>query len=266
MRLFSKPLYICTALAASVAISSCNEIKVEDRFIELPAVEAKRVVLLEEFTGQKCVNCPDAHSVIEGLQEQYPENLISVSIHGGSDMNAIGEDQMPGYGLRNTAGAAYADAYKISSFPAGVVNRRSGVTTSDQWSTAIRNELSKPSALEMEITAILSPDGSKVNILVDLEPWENMEGRLQLWVVESDIVSLQLTKSGMKRDYVHNHVFRGTVNGQDGERIRLVTREPQHVMASVDVRDIWNTENLAIVGFVYTSDGVVQAAQCNVEF
>ncbi|MDE6654662.1 MAG: Omp28 family outer membrane lipoprotein [Muribaculaceae bacterium] len=266
MRIFSKSMYICAALAASAAISSCNEIKVEDRFIELPAVEAKRVVLLEEFTGQKCVNCPDAHAVIEGLQEQYPDNLISVSIHGGSDMNAIGEDQMPGYGLRNAAGAAYADANKISSFPAGVVNRRSGVTTSDQWSTAIRNEISKPSALEMELTASLSADGSKVNIDVDLEPWENIDGRLQLWVVESGIVSLQLTKSGMKRDYVHNHVFRGTVNGQDGESIRLVTREPQHVTASVAVPDIWNTENLAIVGFVYTSDGVVQAAHCNVEF
>lgn len=247
-------------------MSACNDIKEDDRFIELPPVEAQRVVILEEFTGQKCVNCPDAHAVIEGLLEQYPDNLISVSIHGGSDMNAIGEDQMPGFGLRNTEGAAYADAYKISSFPAGVVNRRSGVTTSDQWSKAIRDEISKPSALEMDMTAILSGDGTKVNIEVDLEPWDNIDGRLQLWVVESGIVSLQLTKSGMKRDYVHNHVFRGTVNGQDGERIHLVTREPQHVTASVDVRDIWNTENLSIVGFVYTSDGIVQAAHCNVEF
>lgn len=251
-------------MAAAAALTSCNEINYDDRFIELPAVEAQRVVLLEEFTGQKCVNCPDAHAVIEGLQEQYPDNLISVSIHGGSDMNAIGEDQMPGYGLRNSDGAAYADANKISSFPAGVVNRRSGVTTSDQWSTAIRNEISKPSSLELDMTATLSSDGSKVNIDVDIEPWENIDGRLQLWVVESDIVSLQLTKSGMKRDYVHNHVFRGVVNGHDGEPVRLTTREPQHLSASVDVRDIWNTNNLSIVGFIYTSDGVVQAAHCSV--
>lgn len=266
MRLFSKLTFISAAIAAAAAMSACNDIKEDDRFINLPPVEAKRVVLLEEFTGQKCVNCPEAHTVIEGLQEQYHDNLISVSIHGGSDMNAIGEDQMPGYGLRNADGAAYADANKISSFPAGVVNRRSGVTTSDQWSTAIRNELTKPSSLEMDITATLSTDGSKVNIEVDIEPWENIDGRLQLWVVESGIVSLQLTKSGMKRDYVHNHVFRGVVNGHDGEPVRLVTREPQHLVASVDVRDIWDTANLAIVGFVYTSDGVVQAASCNVEF
>lgn len=247
-------------------MSACNDINVDDRFIELPAVEAKRVVLLEEFTGQKCVNCPEAHTVIEGLLEQYADNVISVSIHGGSDMNAIGEDQMPGFGLRNADGAAYADGYKISSFPAGVVNRCSGVMTSDQWSTAIRNEIAKPSSLEMDMTATLSSDGSKVNIEVDLEPWENIDGHLQLWVVESGIVSLQLTKSGMKRDYVHNHVFRGVVNGRDGESVRLITREPQHVSAEVEVRDIWNTANLAIVGFVYTRDGVVQATTCNVEF
>lgn len=266
MRLFSKNIYICAALAAGAALSACNEISVDDRFIELPAVEAKRVVLLEEFTGQRCVNCPDAHAVIESLQEQYPDNLISVSIHGGSDLNAIGEEQMPQYGLRNADGAAYADANKISSFPAGIVNRRSGVTTSDQWSTAIRNELTKPSSLELDMTATLSSDGSKVNIEVDIEPWENIDGRLQLWVVESGIVSLQLTKNGMVRDYVHNHVFRGVVNGHDGEAVHLTTREPQHVSASVDVRDIWNSENLSIVGFIYTADGVVQAAHCNVEF
>lgn len=253
-------------VAAGTALSACDNIKEDDRFIELPAVEAKRVVLLEEFTGQKCVNCPDAHAVIEGLQEQYPDNLISVSIHGGSDMNAIGEDQMPGIGLRNADGAAYADGYKISAFPAGVVNRRSGVTTSDQWSTAIRNEIEKPSGLEMDMTATLSADGSKVNIEVDLEPWENIDGRLQLWVVESGIVSLQLTKSGMKRDYVHNHVFRGTVNGLDGEPVRLTTREPQHLSASMEVRDIWKAENLSIVGFLYTTEGVVQATSCNVKF
>lgn len=266
MKLFSKHTYIFAALAAGAALSACNDINVDDRFIELPPVEANRVVLLEEFTGQKCVNCPEAHTVIEGLLEQYPGNVISVSIHGGSDMNAIGEDQMPGFGLRNAEGAAYADAYKISSFPAGVVNRRSGVMTSDQWSTAIRNEISLPTAVEMNMTAALSSDGEQINIEVDIEPYENVDGRLQLWVVESGIVSLQLTKSGMKRDYVHNHVFRGVVNGQDGEPIHLITREPQHVSAKVTVRDIWNKENLAIVGFVYTPQGVVQAATCNVEF
>lgn len=266
MRLLSKLTFISAAMAAAAALSACNDIKEDDRFIDLPPVEAKRVVLLEEFTGQKCVNCPEAHTVIEGLLNQYPDYLISVSIHGGSDANAIGEDQMPGYGLRNADGAAYADANKVSSFPAGVVNRRSGVTTSDKWATDIHNEISLPSALEMDMIANLSPDGSKVNIVVDLEPWENIDGRLQLWVVESGIVSLQLTKSGMKRDYVHNHVFRGVVNGHDGEPVHLVTREPQHLVTSVDVRDIWDTANLAIVGFVYTSDGVVQAAHCNVEF
>lgn len=265
MRHFSKLKLICAAMAAGAVLSACNDINEDDRFIELPAVEAKRVVLLEEFTGQKCVNCPDAHAVIEGLLEQYPDNLISVSIHGGSDLNAIGEEQMPKYGLRNSEGAAYTDSYKISSFPAGVVNRRSGVMTSDQWSTAIRNEISKPTQVEMEMTAGLSADGKKVAVYVDIEPYENIDGYLQLWVVESGIVSMQLTKTGMKTDYVHNHVFRGTVNGQDGERVRLTTREPRHITAEVDVRDNWNTSNLAIVGFVYDSNGVIQATTCTVD-
>ena len=44
---------------------SCSEVIPEDeRYEELPAIEAKRRILLEDFTGQFCSNCPEAHKVI----------------------------------------------------------------------------------------------------------------------------------------------------------------------------------------------------------
>ena len=42
-----------------------------------------RTVLLEDFTGQKCVNCPKGTKVIEQLQEAYGDYFIAVGIHGG---------------------------------------------------------------------------------------------------------------------------------------------------------------------------------------
>lgn len=258
---------LCMAAALCVsAMTACNDIDVNDRFIDLPPVEGNRVVLLEEFTGQKCVNCPNAHDVISDLTAQYPDNFIAVSIHAGSDMNAYGEDQLPnGLGLRTPDGAAYGEAYKISAFPAGVVNRTSGVTTMDQWASLIRTEMAKPFDLDLKIKARLSADGKKIEVTADASPYANIDGHLQLWVVESGIVSLQYTSKGIDAQYVHNHVFRGVVNGHNGEPVKLVTREPQQFSAEVEVGQYWNPENLSIVGFVYTGSGVVQAAHAEVE-
>lgn len=260
-------LTAATAIAGVSALSSCNDINSDERYIELPAVEAKRVVLLEEFTGQYCVNCPEAHELIDNLLSQYPDNLISVSIHGGPEgTNSIGEEmnKPPMVGLRNADGASYTDSYRISAFPAGVVNRTSGVTTSDQWSAAIRDAITKPSDVDMNLSATLSADGKKIKISTEVSPYANIAANLQIWVVESGIESIQRTKQGYKTDYIHNHVFRGAVNGLTGESVKLTTRMPQQFTHEASVKDIWNKSNLSIVAFLYDNSGVIQAVQAKV--
>ena len=50
-------------IVASVAmfLSSCANVDEGDRYIKVESSDAKRAVLVEEFTGQKCINCPEAH-------------------------------------------------------------------------------------------------------------------------------------------------------------------------------------------------------------
>lgn len=55
---------IIRSLAAAIAaaslipaLSSCG-VDEKDRYVELPPVEVKRAVLVEDFTGQRCTNCP----------------------------------------------------------------------------------------------------------------------------------------------------------------------------------------------------------------
>lgn len=252
-------------LMAACAMAACDQVKDDERYIELPAVEAQRVVLLEEFTGQKCVNCPDAHRVIEALEEKYGENLIVVSIHGGGDAFSYSEDKVS-FGLRNEQGQAYCDAYGIASLPAGVVNRASGVQNYDKWETAIRSELARPSSLEIELASELSADGAAAEIAVTLTPHANLNARLQLWAIESGIVARQLSSSGSIPDYEHNNVFRAAINGPDGEAVGLTIREPQTYAYTLPIKDKWKAENIEIVAFVYTpSDGVIQAAKSSLQ-
>ena len=99
-------LFIATLLALGAV--SCSDIKESDRFITIEGVTAERVVLLEDFTGQNCVNCPAAHQEIDALVKQYGDALVPVAIHAGS-FGIPSTNRRPG--LMQPEGQTYNDRY-----------------------------------------------------------------------------------------------------------------------------------------------------------
>ena len=75
-------LYV--ALTA-IIVASCSNIAEDDRLIYIePVLNAGRNVLIEDFTGQRCTNCPKATDAIHEMQEAYGSSVIPVAIHCGS--------------------------------------------------------------------------------------------------------------------------------------------------------------------------------------
>ena len=142
--------------------AACDEVALEERFVQMEAITPRRAVLLEDFTGQWCSNCPDAHKIINELKEQYGEALfIAVAVHAGSDKNAILEGSIPGLvGLKQPEGDDYAARWGIEAYPSGVVNRRGGKSTYQDWPNLVREALLQESSLEMELTAAASHLGA----------------------------------------------------------------------------------------------------------
>ena len=71
-------------LLAAVLMTACSHIDEDEQLIYVKPAPVERSVLLEDFTGQRCVNCPNAAEEIEKLIEQYGEDaIIAVSIHSG---------------------------------------------------------------------------------------------------------------------------------------------------------------------------------------
>ena len=66
---------------AAMSLVSCDNIAPEDRYIDVERNHSEKVVLLEEFTGQRCVNCPDAAEIVEQLHHAHPDNFIAVGMH-----------------------------------------------------------------------------------------------------------------------------------------------------------------------------------------
>lgn len=238
---------------------ACDNIGEDERYIQTEDVEVARKVLLEEFTGQRCVNCPQAHAIIESLEEQYGDDLIVVSIHaGGFGIQAPA-------GLMQPEGDIYASRWDIQSYPQGVVNRTGGSETMDKWSATIREDLTKDTDLQLHLNANLSPDKSVIDIKTELYSSAALEGALQLWVVENGITAFQLDGNVRVPDYVHNNVFRACVNGIWGVETPLVAHELKSVDNAIEVSDTWNPDNLFIVGFYYNNaSGVIQVEKTKV--
>ena len=73
-----------------LALTACDRIEENERYVQMEAIETKRNVLLEEFTGQNCPNCPTAHETAAKFKQQYGDALITVSIHAGPFERASG--------------------------------------------------------------------------------------------------------------------------------------------------------------------------------
>lgn len=261
-------------------IVACDSISEDDRYIAVSnthpgtpadsdstvsAVEA-RGVLIEDFTGQRCVNCPNAATMIERLQTAYGEDkVVAVSIHGG-ELAFNGTEKA--VGLRTPLGDEYNDYWQVSAWPKGMVNRSGTLADVDQWFTLVNaaSQLTSPLKLSVntQLTGSTAQDGSTavLNISVSADALDNVEGYLQLWLTESGIVALQSMPDGsVNREYVHNHVLRTAINGTWGESFKAMKGTNVSKNFTLKLDPAWNVDQLSVVAFVYNNDGVQQVRE-----
>lgn len=264
---FSLPKYLIAAGICALTLSACDDIDENSRYITTESVKPVRAVLIEDFTGQECRNCPRAHETIEALVAQYGDAVIPVAIHCGGF--GVPTDNTRYTGLMQPEGNTYNDAWGITEWPKGVVNRTGGALNDDRWATAVRTELERETPLSIGVTAACAGGTSDIAIEITLEPTADVTGHLQVWIVEDGIVTRQRNENGRWiTDYVHNHVYRASVNGVGGQEVNLRAHVHNTVELTQPLRDTptekWNAANLSVVAFVYNGSGVIQAARAAV--
>ena len=220
-----------------------------------------RTVLIEDFTGQKCVNCPLGTEVIEQLQEAYGDRVIAVGIHSGP-LGFAGNNTA--IGLATSVGDEYYNHWNLEYQPVGLIDRHGAVNYTD-WIAKVREELARTSSIEMILEAQLA--SGQINITVDTKAvGTEYSGNLQVWILEDGITATQKMPDGStNQSYVHNHVLRTPVNGTWGEVISLNTGEQKNKQFTQAISSDWNTENLSVVAFVYNDNGVEQATKVHIK-
>lgn len=235
--------------------ASCDTVSEDDRYIFVEPADAQRCVLIEEFTGSNCVNCPNGVKEIETLEKDYPGGIIAVGIHGGPLARAIKSD----------LGDEYYEAAGSPNQPAGRIDRRGGTNELTQWRGLVHEAIQRKPEVMLSITGCDYSETGEIDIEVEALGLEAVDGKLQLWLVEDGIVAMQFMPDGSRnREYVHNHVLRAAVNGTWGEDISLGKGETKTVCRKATVEDGWKAGNMSVVAFIYGDNGVMNVTKAHV--
>lgn len=253
---------ILFAALAVAAFSSCSNVDDDERYIYVKPADIGRCVLIEDFTGQRCSNCPRATATIESLQEQYgAENVVAVGIHSGP-LGFAGNSKY--VGLMTDTGNEYYMSNNIPSQPYGVINRTSKSGNDSEWGTIVYNEIQKTAPVSITLANSYDSNSRTATIDVSMLGINGVSGKLQVWLIEDGITALQMMQDGtVNYDYVHNHVFREAVNGTWGEDVSIAEGATAAKQYTVTLSDKYVAENVSVVAFVYNDSGVQQVSKAS---
>lgn len=251
-------------LSFSFILVSCDVIDEGDRLIvddQIPErPDVKKKVLLEEFTGIYCKNCPEASAIAHDIQKNLGEQLVVVNLHAG--IFSSNSD------LASPAAKEYHDHFYTQSqkyYPSGMISRtkidgKYAQESYSKWDNMVMTRLESDFLKDKEFSFTIYPEYSEENnnisVRTEIESVDALSGlKLQLWVTESKLIRRQSTPDGnVDYNYEHNHVLRDAINGIWGEAIPAIppvsTYEMQSEAYSLEGKD-WVVENLDIVAFIY---------------
>jgi hypothetical protein len=238
-------------------------------------------VLLEDFTGHLCVNCPEAGELAHDIAVENNHKLIIYAVHAGAFAEPI-----PGTVLdadfRTEVGNRLNTDYSIFANPLAMINRVEfgGMRQifMDNWETAVNDELAKPNVANMKLSNTWYPSLSVVKVDVETEFLAQPDGlyKLVVYIVEDNIVAAQLNNDpnlggDTLYNYQHRNILRDAVNSTYGDFIgetgEVTTTEIYTNEYTYPVNSDWVTENCNIIAYIGKYDAslnlidIVQVAE-----
>ena len=234
-----------------------------------PIVDSMQYIVLEDFTGVQCPNCPKAATEGQKLKAQYKSQLILIELHPEKAGVAAPYDGEAD--LRSTAAQTYFDYWKGNSLPAGLVNRSSAQTLQfGKWETAVAAiSTQEPVATVNQVSAKLSGQTLSVEASGYFREDYAASGNINMIVMVLEDGFKGQQAGSEQSDYPHNHVLRATIGDEWGEKIDVTPNagEKFTLTKSMDVDEGWNTDNLSVVCLLTDADtrAVLNAAKVKVK-
>ncbi len=234
-----------------------------------PGEGVSRKILLEDFTGHRCNNCPEAARTAADLKALYGEELVIVGVHCTFDFaspssppNADGSYSTD---FRTPAGDAYENALGVNFLPNGAISRKvfnsSLLLGQSAWGSAVADLVGQEadfdiwfSQLDFNGTANTVSAEVKVAVLNPITGDHN----LTIYLTEDHIIDWQLDNQATPPNvpnYEHRHVLRTNLNGTWGVPVVTGNASAGDTLTfsypNFPLNSAWVGENCALVAYVY---------------
>lgn len=257
--------YSCDKISAPY-INSVNETTVSVEFPALDTSMVYRKILLEDYTGHQCGNCPAGHERLTELLGIYKDTLVAMAIHAGNFAST--SNGLFATDFTTEIGNQWYSDFNIGVVPSALINRVTYgnyiFVTVNNWQNAInavdRSKCVAAIQLIDQYSNNVLTSNAKVTILDEISD----PVKLSLVLVEDDIIAPQLTATDTVIEYVHNHVLRAGINGTYGSNLTedgLVIKDSTYTKAFLlPWENQWIKENCSIIAFLInaTTNEVLQ--------
>ena len=267
-----KKLSIIIASAALMMFSvGCDKIDINNTHKPYTPTGGNKTVLVKDFTGARCVNCPAAAEYAHELQHRLGEDRIFIlSVHAGYLAQPMG--QFPDF-MTEEGTLWYGDNSSNPLFSVDHVALTDGNTLYvEQIDTPVANALSEVQTFDILINTNYEEASRRLNVENSFNPTGDGNGQYYATVclVEDSIVGWQTVPGGVDKEYVFRNVFRGTLNGADGE---LVYNGPFYVgdastkTCSIELDSTYNADQCYVLTYIYDkADGkIMQTAMARIK-
>jgi len=229
----------------------------------------KTHVLLEEFTGCACGNCPAGQAIVDSLENLYPTTLISYEIHAGY----FAELSPPTYTVdyTTTVGNALNTYFDIQNNPSALINRINTTngkvfTSTADWGNEVATLVNVPPNIDLILVNTYVPGTLNLTSTVYVHTLDTINQPLVLsvYIIEDSLKSNQNDDAPTAHvipNYVHRNVLRGSLNGTWGTPLQNgALQKNQYIVKSYNytLNPAWKYWNVYTVAFVYNlNTGVI---------
>lgn len=278
-----KNIFIALVAFIVFTLSGCDEIEKpylrdDDGGGGGQTTEVVRKVMIEDFTGHTCVNCPEAHQIADELKQEFGDSLIVIAIHAGNFAVPVSAPYTADY--RTAVGTELNNAFEVPGYPSGMINRKDNAKLylSSSWKQEVRSMMGLSAIATIDLTPVYGEGSTLLGADIDIEFSEVPEGQVNIcvYVTESGIISAQKNNNesvGPTPDitgYEHNHMLRGSLTGTWGEPVAEDALVSETVYSKsftgFTIDSGWNVENMSLVAFIYnqTTSEIIQAEKAHV--
>ncbi|MBR8729978.1 hypothetical protein IX332_001307 [Porphyromonas levii] len=256
---------VLSILLGGVLWGCAQKVDSKDRWVpkeeekeELP--QQRKTILVEEYTGQLCINCPTAAKILQEVSKKYAPNVITVEMHAKRTKQTEAT-------LESALADKCAEKFAIPSVVPGVMINRLPIGSAKErysddrsaWTALTQKILEQKATHQIEVK-IGAVKGREVTFTIRGTKLSSQDKGekvgLAVWVVE-DIYALQKVGNKVEPKFLHHNVLRDAltteVDYQLGETRSVTTELPQSVK---------EVKNAKVIAFLYNkaTDEIYEAA------